>query len=89
MTDITEDCSTCRHHTRQERIYPGFNPEGEKDSSLDVKKPVYVCLSPQGSHSNRDLLTPIRCEAYSPGQKADVPIELSQRMEAAMARMRR
>lgn len=84
---MTTDCSTCRHHTKQKRIYPGFS-DGERNRDLDEKKDTFLCLG-EGPYKGRDLVEPVHCEGYSPGQVSQIPSDLDRRMEAALARMQR
>jgi hypothetical protein len=83
----TENCSNCRHHTKQNHKQPRWRAEGVEEWNEDVTKPVILCMAP-GPRLNNVMVEPIRCEVYSPGQKGVVTSELSQRMDAALERLK-
>jgi len=83
----TENCSNCRHHTRQKRAQPLWFEAGEQMRTLDDDKDIFVCMA-VGAHQGRELLEPIRCAVYSPGRKGVMTSELSQRMDAALERLK-
>lgn len=79
-----EDCTTCRHHAKQKRPQPLWF-EGEQMRTLDDDRDVFICMG-EGPHRGREILLPVRCDAYSIARKSNLPPELEARMAAALAR---
>jgi hypothetical protein len=79
-----EDCTTCRHHAKQKRPQPLWF-EGEQMRTLDDDKDVIVCMG-EGPHKGREMVSPVRCDAYSAAQKRAISPELEARMAAALQR---
>lgn len=79
----SEDCSTCRHHSKTERAKVVGEAMDDIVEFSDDNETVYHCRSTQGPYAHREVgPVPVRCSAYCAPQPLDL-----EHLDALMARL--
>lgn len=84
------DCSRCRHHSKQQRAKPTGWQEGAHFELADETQTVYRCGAPEGPWAGKEVgLDPVTCESFSAGAANPVSPEVQSAYDAFMARQAR
>lgn len=73
MPEKPEDCSTCRHHSCEQRDKP--IAEADFDSLVEFEddpRPFYICLHPETAGGRKEVgFDPVHCSGYQPTEQPD------------------